>query len=85
MIQCLANANYLLKTLPRCFREKFKQFLLEDINMQLGHKIKGLTTKRNHLLQQLMGSTGRVVLLASRWSVINHDSCKALIPHSLSK
>lgn len=57
-----ANANDLLETRPKCFREKSKQLLLEDINMQLGHKIKEATMSAlqcNHLFQQLMDSISR--------------------------
>lgn len=47
MIQCLVNANYLLETHLKFFREKSKQVLLGNINMQVEHKIKELTTKRS--------------------------------------
>lgn len=55
MIRCLANANYLLETHPKCFREKSKQFLLGNITMQLDHKIKKLTIKRP-LVQSLISA-----------------------------
>lgn len=46
MIQCLANAKYLLKTQPKCFRKESKQFLLGNDSMQLECKIKELTIKQ---------------------------------------
>lgn len=84
MIQCLANANYLLETHPKCFRVESEQFLVGNVNMQVEYKIKELTIKQPlvHLFQPLIGSVSRVILaLASRWSMINRDSCKMLICH----
>lgn len=63
MIQCLANANYLLETRPKCFRVESKQFLFGDVNMQLEYKIKELTIKQPlvHLFPPLIDSVSRVI------------------------
>lgn len=81
------NANDLLETHPKCFREKSKQLLLEDINMQLGHKIKEPTMRCPSVQSLLSAADGfykqrrGILALAPRCSMLNHDSCKALIPH----
>lgn len=66
MIQCLANANYLLKTHPKFFREKSKQFLLGNINMQLEYKIKELNNKVPFSAITVF-SSGWILLAESFW------------------